>query len=99
MRGRAPSGSAACSSSTATSPVSGNATVITCTATRGRKNGTVGVDELELTKMQSRRTEKPRTTRRWWIAGAGIGTLGAAAAGAYLAAPPFWQQFRRDIGR
>jgi L-ascorbate metabolism protein UlaG (beta-lactamase superfamily) len=50
-------------------------------------------------KMEWSAMGKPRTTRRWWIAGAGMGTLGAAAAGAYLAAPPFWQQFRRDLGR
>ena len=39
------------------------------------------------------------TSRRWWVAGAGLGSLGLAAGAAYQAAPAFWQQLRREMAR
>jgi L-ascorbate metabolism protein UlaG (beta-lactamase superfamily) len=51
---------------------------------------------MELIEKQS---QARRSTRRWWIAGTGLTTIGVAAGAAYSVAPPFWQQFRRDLGR
>jgi L-ascorbate metabolism protein UlaG (beta-lactamase superfamily) len=42
---------------------------------------------------------KARPTRRWWIAGGGLATLGAAAGAVNWISPPFWRQIRSDIGR